>query len=560
MSMKIKLCEILFPHNNWSIFSLLNEGRVDQVAKGIKDPHAKEIFLKTFQMEPNLPPKYIDWVFRQIRYNPQIDITQLHRVLLKFDELANKKIVDERDINKYPDLQTVEDTVEMAHHGHEEKQAKKEVIKQSDIQAREQSGQAEKESTKVYEDSRWLIVQPHSELASCYYGQTYQSKPTRWCIAATKGNAENNDVDDDNEETGNYFNKYYSQGIRFVFIIDKTAQPKSPMSKAAIAYIGEAGEYTDDWIAESYEAYDAKDSQLSIEQLYTYYPKKILDLVNDYLTQTHGRTNPLIATSKEEEIAKIKELEPGKFVNILAKLEYLSTTSESRETREESNFRTRTMLGNATMPQLAGAMSNDDVRNKLLSYIVEHMFDKIKTPEQALEFIGHCEIQRYDIPALETVYELAVSNLTRQQKIDFLRTSNFINLYGGQHINQIKNIGSHEHITEFLSKGISREFEEQFVEEYGIPHIIEGFYRTIKDLLNHYGFSSKPVDYKSTQGQGFTNQVLESLDFYYRNLGETSWVDSRHFMELIEDIRVGRLYLISSTYAGTVPIIKQEQT
>lgn len=52
---------------------------------------------------------------------------------------------------------------------------------------------------KVYEDSEWLIIVPHTMEASCYYG-----KGTQWCTAADKSN--------------NMFNHYNDQGNLYINI------------------------------------------------------------------------------------------------------------------------------------------------------------------------------------------------------------------------------------------------------------------------------------------------------------------------------------------------------
>jgi hypothetical protein len=63
--------------------------------------------------------------------------------------------------------------------------------------------EAKKDVEKIYEDSRFLIVQPFSHKASCYYGAN-----TKWCTT-TK-----NDT--------SYFNRYTRDG-RLYYIVDKEA-------------------------------------------------------------------------------------------------------------------------------------------------------------------------------------------------------------------------------------------------------------------------------------------------------------------------------------------------
>mgnify|MGYP003288438505 CR=1 FL=1 len=59
---------------------------------------------------------------------------------------------------------------------------------------------------KVYEDNDWMIIIPHTQEASCYYG-----KGTQWCTAA--------------ERSHNYFEQYNSQGPLYINI-DKNSGAK----------------------------------------------------------------------------------------------------------------------------------------------------------------------------------------------------------------------------------------------------------------------------------------------------------------------------------------------
>lgn len=52
---------------------------------------------------------------------------------------------------------------------------------------------------KVYEDGEWMVIIPHTQEASCYYG-----KGTQWCTAA--------------EESWNYFDQYNDQGDLYINI------------------------------------------------------------------------------------------------------------------------------------------------------------------------------------------------------------------------------------------------------------------------------------------------------------------------------------------------------
>lgn len=75
---------------------------------------------------------------------------------------------------------------------------------------------SKKDTEKVYSDDRFLIIQPKSEAASCYYG-----KNTKWCISA--------------EDSKNYWNDYVEEGVEVLFIFDKNPILKN-FRKVALAY------------------------------------------------------------------------------------------------------------------------------------------------------------------------------------------------------------------------------------------------------------------------------------------------------------------------------------
>ena len=56
---------------------------------------------------------------------------------------------------------------------------------------------------KVYEDEKWIVIVPHTQEASCYYG-----KGTQWCTAA--------------DNSYNYFDHYNKQGLLYINILKGT--------------------------------------------------------------------------------------------------------------------------------------------------------------------------------------------------------------------------------------------------------------------------------------------------------------------------------------------------
>jgi hypothetical protein len=103
---------------------------------------------------------------------------------LNYNKMANK------DLNAYKGLPDLYTAIE-PYIGHQDVSHKQEIknIKQ--------------DAEKVFEDDNWLVIIPHTEEASCYYG-----KNTQWCTAATK--------------SGNMFKYYNDQGPLYININKKT--------------------------------------------------------------------------------------------------------------------------------------------------------------------------------------------------------------------------------------------------------------------------------------------------------------------------------------------------
>lgn len=189
-------------------------------------------------------PKYLPWAIKMLlswqaedreTSSRMENVHELVRWLKSFDLLSKKGKIKEKDINKYKSPE------ELA-----------QVIEQGEEGAEITPGAAKKQATKIYEDSKYLIIQPKSEAASCLYG-----KGTRWCIAA---------------KSENYWETYtIEEGYSFLFIIDK----QKPRDKTAIAYM----DRTPDTIM---DIYDAGDTNVNPEYIAEHYPQHIIDVLNKY--------------------------------------------------------------------------------------------------------------------------------------------------------------------------------------------------------------------------------------------------------------------------------------
>ena len=100
--------------------------------------------------------------------------------------------INQKDINKYSSLPELYKTIEpfIANPGQS-------TSKSDEVRKIKEGAQ------KVYEDAKWLVIVPHTQEASCYYG-----KGTQWCTAA--------DVSD------NMFDYYNEKGNLYINILKGT--------------------------------------------------------------------------------------------------------------------------------------------------------------------------------------------------------------------------------------------------------------------------------------------------------------------------------------------------
>ena len=100
--------------------------------------------------------------------------------------------INQKDINKYSSLPELYKTIEPFIVNPEQSTSKSDEVRK-----------IKEGAQKVYEDAKWLVIVPHTQEASCYYG-----KGTQWCTAA--------DVSD------NMFNHYNKKGNLYINILKGT--------------------------------------------------------------------------------------------------------------------------------------------------------------------------------------------------------------------------------------------------------------------------------------------------------------------------------------------------
>jgi len=253
--------------DNWKVDRMifervLFEGRLEQVQKKYPDyANYADLFAKE---DPSGNNKYlaksvklmkqrVEWYVKtyetaQARELSQPDLTSIKNQFFRqirdhvtdFHKL-NKYLPTQgggRDLNAYKNLDDLKQAIENAKAVLQAKEAEK-VHKQ----------QMRDDADRIYQDKTTLVVRPHTEGASCYYGQG-----TRWCIAAT--------------DSRNYWDDYSTeQGKTFFFILDKDEELReSDLDKVALVYDSDNADSDS-----PYDAYDSTDEQLSSYDIVGYY-------------------------------------------------------------------------------------------------------------------------------------------------------------------------------------------------------------------------------------------------------------------------------------------------
>ena len=185
------------------IKEIINEATADEIKTKYYPDITQEIFndiVNTDKITSNLENgkigNYAKWLLNLYKKNnlKLEDLYKAEEYLPVFDKLSKANKLEIKDINKYKSLADLYNVI-ADYVGND-----KTISKQDEIR-KEKSG-----IKKIYEDNRFLVIQPLTEEAACYYG-----KGTQWCTASTNGN--------------NMFNYYNSKGPLYI-IMDKTKRNK----------------------------------------------------------------------------------------------------------------------------------------------------------------------------------------------------------------------------------------------------------------------------------------------------------------------------------------------
>jgi len=279
---------------------LLLEGKKENLINKYKDNavfvDAPELLEKIIDGDPSATKKYSEWTIKQVidfmnrdgqslgdTVNQLIElIDEFHKVATSIQpgdiELAatmsninvDKIKSGPKDINKYEEYWELQTVLS--------------AVKKRKIQ-KEKEAEIKKEVNKIYEDDTYLIVQPETHGASCYYGAN-----TKWCTTT--------------KDDTRYFDKYTDEGNLY-YIIDKRSA-NSTFGKMAL-FVRSNG---------NTEVYDQQDAIRSLDILLAKFEPikdKILPLVKGQahyetlLKIKEGKVDPARGNIKSDIIKRIEK-------------------------------------------------------------------------------------------------------------------------------------------------------------------------------------------------------------------------------------------------------------
>jgi hypothetical protein len=176
-----------------NLLELILEGRREDFLKQYSSKFSRDELKTIISLSQNLSPNNKFLMFLGKTLTPKrIEVDKVVKLIDEFKKY--QKVLDEKDINNYDSL----DSLEQAISKHENK-LRREVkkIEGADV---------------IYEDDRFSVILPLNYKSSCYYGSG-----TKWCVTSSES----------------YFDRYNGDGKVF-FVIDKTAKSNDKFYKVAI--------------------------------------------------------------------------------------------------------------------------------------------------------------------------------------------------------------------------------------------------------------------------------------------------------------------------------------
>jgi hypothetical protein len=175
------------------------------------------------QLDAGMHVRYLEWSTEEV-VDGNISVDEIIPIIQRFEKIKDN--LPKRDINEYSSILSLRKVV-------------KEFGQTPAEKRREEKRRVGEETDFIYKSDRFLVVNPKSTEASCFWG-----KGSKWCISA---------------DESNQYEHYSSQNIFFYFIIDKETSMENPMYRIALPMKNKAV-YTE-------ELRNAEDKSITIEEI-----------------------------------------------------------------------------------------------------------------------------------------------------------------------------------------------------------------------------------------------------------------------------------------------------
>jgi predicted nucleic acid-binding Zn-ribbon protein len=376
----------------------------------------------------SISPKYLDWVGKVMDtaiVNDNVDeiINRLSTTLSGFDKISSN--LSKTDINQYKSLDELNN--ELLSYKNKPRREYKQV----------EGGNV------VYENDRFMVVNPLTHKASCYYG-----RGTKWCTAA---------------DSDHHFNNHNSDGKLF-YILDK-ALPTSDVNYK-VALLNKFDGDTSYW-----NAVDDKMPNKWFEQ-HNPQAKEIMDAIKEYL-ESQFKEQLEIFRDKERANAERKRIERLRIQRII------------EERNEEANERRVNGEWDLTNPDI------DDVglkANALFEYLESQGDYQILTNEDREKIASlKSEIERLNseyendeevrTDLLNSVQELEDELSEFDEHIDvysIMPTGTFYDMTEFQLVNEV-DIATYAVGDEDEMETSARDYVEQLIDDIGYEGFTKSF-------------------------------------------------------------------------------------
>ena len=228
-----------------SLLNVILEGKkenlIDKYKDSIKIDGFENLLGEFIDKDPSATKKYSEWMVKELiriwkspgySQNSLVDLMNfMGDEIKRFHELSNS--ITDKDVEYF--LKQI-DNAKSRGTNYFDSPSKQDLVKRSpkDIYSyptlwvvqimnnsvkerkrlQQEEEEAKKDVEKIYEDGRFLIVQPFSHKASCYYGAN-----TKWCVSM--------------KNDSYYFNRYTTDS-RLYYIIDKESAGNNSLGKMAL--------------------------------------------------------------------------------------------------------------------------------------------------------------------------------------------------------------------------------------------------------------------------------------------------------------------------------------